>query len=299
MVFMNNPDGSTGGDAKKKVRKRNRGLRHEPAISAAIRQSIAHMGKRQPGPDEKAQSLIYEAWETPRRIDRIALARKAIGIDPDSADAYVILAEDAATSLAETIEFYQQGVLAGERYLGKETFDRDAGSFWGILSTRPYMRAREGLASSLWEAGGRDEAVRHYSDMLRLNSRDAQGIRYILFGCLLELGRDEQLDKLLRENRESSAWWAYTAAALAFKKGGNTAGSRRLLRDSLQLNRHVPDFLLGRKLMPTRMPDSYSPGDENQAIGYVDLCGNGWRNVPGALEWLAKHGSGRRETLKS
>lgn len=31
------------------------------------------------------------------------------------------------------------------------------------------MRARAGLAQSLWEAGQREDAVGHYWDLLRLN----------------------------------------------------------------------------------------------------------------------------------
>jgi tetratricopeptide repeat protein len=44
----------------------------------------------------------------------------------------------------------------------------------------PYMRARLGLAHSLWTAGRRDEAVQHLQDMLRLNPGDNQGVRYTL-----------------------------------------------------------------------------------------------------------------------
>ncbi|MBV8359219.1 MAG: hypothetical protein JO189_14990 [Deltaproteobacteria bacterium] len=112
-----------------------------------------------------AQDLIYQAWETPNLKKQIALARKALTISPDCADAYVLLAE-TATSPAKTLELYRKGFLAGERALGKSTFEHDVGSFWGILETRPYMRARAGLAQSLWECGRHDEALANWRDML-------------------------------------------------------------------------------------------------------------------------------------
>jgi hypothetical protein len=42
---------------------------------------------------------MYEAWERTTPSSRIALARKALGISPLCADAYVLLAEEAARSI--------------------------------------------------------------------------------------------------------------------------------------------------------------------------------------------------------
>src|SRR5271154_6085758 len=109
---------------------------------------------------DQAQDLIYDAWENDHPTMRVALARKALTISPDCADAYVILAEVAVTP-AQALEFYRQGVDAGERVLDKEGFERDVGHFWGILETRPYMRARAALAQCLWDRATHDEALAH------------------------------------------------------------------------------------------------------------------------------------------
>lgn len=110
-------------------------------------------------PLERAQDLIYEAFETESSRKRVQLAKKALKVSPDCADAYVLLAEEDAGSLEEARELCQKGVEAGERALGRETFEEEAGHFWGILETRPYMRARQGLAVCLWELGQREEAI--------------------------------------------------------------------------------------------------------------------------------------------
>ena len=65
-------------------------------------------------PTEKAQDLMYDAWERTTARSRIALARKALGISPLCADAYVLLAEEAAGSLEEARDLYAKGVEAGE-----------------------------------------------------------------------------------------------------------------------------------------------------------------------------------------
>jgi hypothetical protein len=59
----------------------------------------------------------------------------------ECADAYVLLAE-AAQDPQEMRSLYEQGVQAGERVLGPEIFAEEVGHFWGIVETRPYMRAR-------------------------------------------------------------------------------------------------------------------------------------------------------------
>src|SRR5205823_3664226 len=88
------------------------------------------------------------------------------------------------------------------RALGPDVFRKSAGHFWGILQTRPYLRARLGLAQTLWALARREEAVQHLQEMLRLNPNDNQGIRYTLAGFLLFLDRDEDLARLLEQSPE-------------------------------------------------------------------------------------------------
>jgi tetratricopeptide (TPR) repeat protein len=141
---------------------------------------------------EKAQDLIYDAWERATARSRIALARKALAITPLCADAYSILAEEAR-SVEEARDLYARGVEAGELELGRKGFKEYAGHFWGFLETRPYMRARAGLAGALLKLGEGEAAIGHYRDMLELNPGDNQGIRYVLTGCLLRRGDEAAL----------------------------------------------------------------------------------------------------------
>jgi hypothetical protein len=47
--------------------------------------------------------------------------------------------------------------------LGEEYFRDNQGYFWGLFETRPYMRAREGLAGMLWQMGRKQEALEQNS----------------------------------------------------------------------------------------------------------------------------------------
>ncbi len=237
-------------------------------------------------PVEEAQEVIYQALEATGKR-RLNLARKALTISPDCADAYVLLAE-AATTPEEARRLYEQGVQAGERALGLAAFTEDAGHFWGIVETRPYMRARQGLAEVLWHLGERQAAIDHLQDMLRLNPGDNQGLRYILAGWLLAVGDDAALEHLLAAYPdEASAHWAYTRALLTFRRQGPGAAANRALRQALQANPHVPAYLLGAKLFPAQPPDHYGIGDDNEAVIYLAEAAEGWLETPEAPEWLA------------
>ncbi len=236
---------------------------------------------------QEAQDLMYQAWETRSRQARIALAKRALAISPLCADAYVLLAEEGAKSVAEAKELYARGVEAGELALGPKVFKEDVGLFWGFLETRPYMRARAGLAQALWALGDRDEAVAHYRDMLRLNPNDNQGIRHILASALLEIGDDEALRELLKAyDEDGSPYWTYTKALLAFRASGATKEAAALLTEAIRSNRHVPAFLSGEKNLPKPASDYITMGGEDEAAEYARDCGAAWRQTAGTLDWL-------------
>lgn len=110
---------------------------------------------------DAAQEIMFDAWECDDRRKRVSMARKALKISADCADAYVMLAEETADTPEQAVELYAQGVAAGGRALGAAAFEEDVGIFWGLLETRPYMRARFGLALALWDAGRAAEAIGH------------------------------------------------------------------------------------------------------------------------------------------
>ncbi|MBI1801016.1 MAG: tetratricopeptide repeat protein [Chloroflexi bacterium] len=237
-------------------------------------------------PLEQAQDVMYEAWNAEGKR-RVELARKALTISPDCADAYVLLAEETATSVREARKLYEEGVKAGERALGPQTFEEEAGQFWSMIETRPYMRAREGLAQVLWALGEKREAAGHFREMLRLNPNDNQGIRYFLARLLLELGADKELGELLGQFKDDAmAEWNYMRALRQFRRSGAGDEANRLLKRAIKQNRFVPHYLLGTRKMPARLPETMGWGDENEAIAYAADNLRYWQETRGALAWL-------------
>src|SRR5262245_18749749 len=118
---------------------------------------LADSPARELTPLERAQELAYDAMEAHGRL-RIKRARQALALSADCADAWTLLAEEASTAEA-AVERYERAVLAGAAAIGVERFAALRGEFWGHLETRPYMRARLGLARALSDVGRDDEAV--------------------------------------------------------------------------------------------------------------------------------------------
>lgn len=243
-------------------------------------------------PQDLAQSLMAEAWELPTRTRRINMAKRALEVYPDCADAYLLLAREQGTSLAKAAALYEKALQAAQRTLGPAAFEDYAGGFWGMLETRPYMRARASLAECLWELGDRDAAIEHYQALLELNPNDDQGLRYILADFLLAEGRDAELEQLLKRfPHDGASAWDYDRALWLFRKEGPGRKANQALARALKANQFVPSFLLGQKSIPRALPAAIGVGDENEAVDYAYRGTDNWRNTPYALDWLRERTS--------
>ncbi len=233
---------------------------------------------------EQAQDLCYQAFDSIGRR-KTALARKALNLCGDCADACVILAERSPTP-EKASAFYVRGVQAGRRALGEDPFREYAGEFWSAPGTKPFMRALFGLAESLSALGRGPEAVSHYQELLRLNPGDNQGARYALLPLLIAENADAAAEDLLGQYKgEVQATWRYCRALLAFRREGDAPGSRRRLAAALKANPHVPKYLLGEA--EPSWPAGYQIGSEEEAVVCVRECRRPWEATDGALDWLA------------
>ncbi|KAI1075525.1 hypothetical protein F5B20DRAFT_585121 [Whalleya microplaca] len=83
-------------------------------------------------------------------------------------------------------------------------FETGVGRFWGIFSTRDYMRARSSLAHQLLLLGTLDsvgEGLEHLRDMLRLCRSDNLGVRDTVPATMLRLDLDQECYDFIK-------WWA-------------------------------------------------------------------------------------------
>lgn len=242
-------------------------------------------GQRGSAGQEQAQDWLDRAYQAESAQEARQCALQALSHWPDCADAFCVLAE-LCSRPREAAALYAEGMAAGRRALGDE-FDGLRGHFWGYLPTRPYMRAREGLALTLREMGRTREAADHLQEMLKLNPNDNQGARHTLIPWLLELDEPDELDALLEQYAEDFfAVTAWTRMLASIRSGNDRAETEHLLAEARLRNPHVIDFLLGAEPLWDDLPEFIALGKESEAAAYAASCLRYWRGTPGAITWL-------------
>lgn len=266
----------------------NRDLETMDDIQTFLNQQVNQQGaKRILSNKEKAQELLYDAYESTGN-KRIELAKKALKLYPNSPDAYNILAELELNEVKEE-KLLLKAIEVGEKELGKKFIEENKGYFWGIVSTRPYMRAKYNYAVFLHETDRLAEAIRQYEELLQLDLNDNQGVRYELFIAYVESGLLKKAEALLKKDNETTtANGAYNLVLIELLQNGVTNKAKQLLKKAKQQNPYVPDYLLGKKDIPMYLPNHYQLGSESEAIIYADNHWTLWAGNPKLLDFLKK-----------
>ncbi len=242
-------------------------------------------------PLQRAQALAFEAYEAADIDDAIDLTEQALELSADCADAYIILSR-IVSDPRQALELATEGLAAAQRAIGPARFAAAVGHFWRDEETRPYLRACLACAERLWSIGRRDDSVDRLLDMLRLNPDDDQGVRYLLAAHLLELGRDDDFDKLIADYTEPMAFMAFSRVLREFRHNGDSAAAGKLLAKACVANRHIVPELLDGSPHDGDLPHAFSPGTLNEAVLYVEDFAGGWKQTPGALTWLRQTTAG-------
>jgi len=237
-------------------------------------------------PLEEAQDIVFRAYSVKGR-KQIHMARRALEVEPDCADAYILLAE--RTFLRDKqLECYRQALQAAERTLTPEIFEKEAGHFWDVIETRPYVRARFRLAECLNKMNRLQEAAEHFRELLRLNTGDYQCVRFWYWPCLLRLGKDAEVEKLLKQNKndKGDCTWDYTRALLTFRQKGDTPLAKRHLNQAIKNNSICAEYLMNGKAFAKPTPDGRSLFYDDDGAFCAEVLAQAWHETAGAAEWL-------------
>ena len=247
---------------------------------------------KQDDPVWRAQRLAYDAMESNDAKETLWLIQEALKLDPDCTDALRLMVTVVPMDLDKRITLMRDVVERAEQRLGEEFFEREMGHFWGMVATRPYMRAMQHLGELLTEAGELEAATATLEKMLELNPRDNQGIRYLLLGLYLAANQPAQAAGLMSQYPDEEeiapafAWGRVLERWLA----GELAEAEEALRRARQVNRFVELYLVGTRKAPSEPPPYYRPGDDLEAQACaVDLAA-AWKSHPAFVEWSRAHG---------
>ncbi len=267
-----------------------KGIRSEAELKAFLDQLTGHrvedvLGPAD-GPEDDAQELTLRAMQTSDPVEADTLAGRALELDPFSVDALSIRAQVQSKSREELVDALRRILDIGKDAMGENFFRESCGRFWGIIETRPFMRAKCLLAQQLQIIGREDETITEREEMLKLNPNDNQGIRLALLGLYLATGRLEEAKRLLEMfDGDSSTVFAW-GKVLERHLAGEVRGAESALAAARETNPFVEAFLTGDEDMPAEQPGYFTPGDEVDAHVCALALADAWRRHPDALEWL-------------
>ncbi|MCP5057060.1 MAG: tetratricopeptide repeat protein [bacterium] len=234
---------------------------------------------------ERAQDLAFEALEAFPSEEALHLAKRALKLDDGCVDAQRILAQLSGCSQDAYVADLESIVSIAEARFGT-SMKEDAGSFWGLLETRPYMRTSLELAHALWEVGREAEACVRLFRMLELNPNDNQGVRGVLVGWSLATGDLEGARDVLDrygDGKEAAIAWGRVLERWISGDRLSAAGALEVARKQ---NPFAEPYFNGTEDLPEEGPDSYSPGEESEGLVCAMLLGTAWYRQPEARLWL-------------
>nr|NNM89494.1 hypothetical protein [Bacilli bacterium] len=234
----------------------------------------------------QAIDVLNKATQEPDQAKRIAIAQEAVSISNDCIEAWLFLANEAATDFEQAAKYLTEAVAAGDRFFADKK-EEWTGRFWQVAQTRPYMQARAGLGQVLWEIGEHDQALAILEETQRLNPVDHQGIRFILLRAYLERKDYERGQKLASQyEAEQSTPMLYTRLLYTFALDGDSLPARSLFVAARKINPFVLDYLLGLRVLPQKLPKQAEPGQESEAVRYAVVYGDAFTEVEGCIDFL-------------
>jgi len=207
---------------------------------------------------------------------------RSIEIDPTYADGYNHLGNIAWRkgdwNLAEGL--YQKALEVAE----PEVKGTPKGGFWGILETRPYMRAMHGLGLTAWKQGHLDRAIDIFNRMLKINPNDNQGVRYLMGPIYHQMGNLEEAIRWYERNSDDP--YSLFNHGLALIQQGKLEKAARILIFAIFTNPYIAPMLLEEKLPKSDWFHTTGWAQPEYAREYLIDYGTWWEEEEVALVYL-------------
>ncbi|MBR1385686.1 MAG: hypothetical protein IJ568_02525 [Bacilli bacterium] len=223
--------------------------------------------KYQDTPLDEAYEILKKARNAKTKKQAIKLANEAFEKSNACFDAIIFLSE-LEDDQTKKLEILNDGLEKEKERLEQEGFfdKKKIGSFYSIFETRPYITGLGTKAALLTSFGQIRQAIDICKEVLKLNSNDNTGIRYLLMSIYAYLEDEKELTKLYNKYKEENIRALFPMLVLYYKLG-NFEKAKEYLNLLNKNNKHFVKFFKGT-LEPNKdlMSGYYSIGDETEVV---------------------------------
>uniref|UniRef100_A0A672SFH4 Suppression of tumorigenicity 7 n=1 Tax=Sinocyclocheilus grahami TaxID=75366 RepID=A0A672SFH4_SINGR len=246
-----------------------------------------------------ADAIMQKAWRERNPQARITAAHEALDLE-DCATAYILLAEEEATTIVEAEKLFKQALKIGESCYRRSQQLQHHGAQYEAQHRRDtnvlvYIKRRLAMCSR--KLGRTREAVKMMRDLMKeFPLLSMFNIHENLLESLLELQNYADVQAVLAKYDGTSTSHLSLGGFVCVCRFSPEAASRRglstaemnaveAIHRAVEFNPHVPKYLLEMKslILP---PEHILKRGDSEAIAYTFFHLQHWKRVEGALNLL-------------
>lgn len=194
---------------------------------------------------ETTDDYLELAENSNSKEQALKFAKKAVQLDQDNLDAKKMVEEITTEHPYEMVGKYQKLIEYGKTVMDKKGYmnEDSIGDYWGISETRPFIRLYSSYLDLLVNCGMMRMATTVGEEIIRYNTNDNLGIRYILMHVYAYLEDEKSMLALYKKYDEHDESQMLLPISIIYYKLGDFEKAAEYLRRLTKTNKDTGRFI--------------------------------------------------------